>query len=216
MCVRDTWMKWKHEALLEWLTEANQTLLGKTCLCSILCTTNPKLLQLSASHEISVSQSSTLKCKVDAAYLPAIRVFFFLLSCGCCKQISLFGSCHNDRWNLVVFHSTFLVYSPTLKTFSPRIMNSTSNNCQLLKIHHQVVNLLRRHNKAEPGYLSFHKHPFLLIAAIIWQQDCYKYMNKNHKYTTQHVDNGLSKLQKYIYKLTAWQHKNPSQLRTLK
>ena len=116
----------------------------------------------------------------------------FFLSCGCCKQISLFGSCHNDTWNLVVFHSTFLVYSPTLKTFSPRIMNSTSHNCQLLKIHHKVMNLLRHHNKAEPGYLSFHKHPFLLTAAIIWQQDCYKYMNKNHKYTTQHVDNALS------------------------
>ena len=124
--------------------------------------------------------------------IPSSNKVGFFLSCGCCKQISLFGSCHNDTWNLVVFHSTFLVYSPTLKTFSPRIMNSTSHNCQLLKIHHKVMNLLRHHNKAEPGYLSFHKHPFLLTAAIIWQQDCYKYMNKNHKYTTQHVDNALS------------------------
>lgn len=40
---------------------------------------NPKLLQLSTSHETSISQSSTLKCKVDVAYLPAIRVFFCLV-----------------------------------------------------------------------------------------------------------------------------------------
>lgn len=115
--------------------------------------------------------------------------------CGCRKQISLFGSCH-DRWNFVVFHSAFLVYSPTLKTFFPRSMNSTSHYCQptsqnsswsreipsflLQKARHT---LLRRHSKAEPGYLRFHKHPFLLIVAIIWQQDCYKYIRTTN---TQH------------------------------
>ena len=161
--------------------------------------------------------------------IPSSNKGFFFLSCGCCKQISLFGSYHNERWNLVVFHSAFLVYSPMLKTFSPSIMNSTSHYCQPPSQNssrsHQIPSFhlqkarhtkLRHHNKAEPGYLSFHKHPFLLIVATIWQQDCYKYMNKNHKYTTQHDDNGLSNCRNIS---VSWLHDNikyPSSLRRLR
>jgi hypothetical protein len=118
---------------------------------------------------------------------------------------------------LVIFHSAFLVYSPVLKIFFPRIMNSTSHYCQrtsqnsswshyIPSFHLQMVRhtLLRHHNKAEPGYLSFHKQPFLLIAAIR-QENSLKYMNKNHKYTTQYADNGLSNCRNTSI---SWLHEN--------
>ena len=107
-----------------------------------------------------------------------------------------------------------------LKTFFPRIMKSTSHYCQptsqnsswsheIPSFHFQKARhtLLKHRNKAEPGYLSFHKQPFLLIVAFICQQNCYKYMNKNHKYTTQHADKWVIQLQEHTYKLTAWKHK---------
>jgi len=158
----------------------------------------------------SISQSST-KCKFDAAYLPAIR-FFFCLVVAANKSLFLGSCCQNDSWNLVIFHSAFLVYSPMLKTFFPRITNSTSHYCQPTSQNsswsHEIpsFNLQKaRHNKAEPCYLSFHKQPFLLIVAIIWQQNSLKYMNKNHKYTTQHADNGLSNCRNTSI---SWLHEN--------
>lgn len=144
--------------------------------------------------------------------IPSSNKVFFL-SCGCCKQITLFGVLLS-KWQLtlVIFHSAFLVYSPMLKTFFPRITNSTSHYCQPTSqnssLRHEIPSLhlqKARHNKAEPGYLSFHKQPFLPIVAIIRQQNYLKYMNKNHKYTTQHADNGLSNCRNTSI---SWLHEN--------